>query len=82
MDLVTRKINCHIQMYKEVRDWINKQSGGHTRSCNFYEILDGVLRARDVNFADISGAGFVTEEEESEGGALTCDGLICITRET
>ena len=75
MDLVRRKINYHIQRYKEVRDWNKNKSGGNTRYCNFYDILDGELGTRDiVNFLDIAGAGFVAEEEEAEGGVPTCDG--------
>ena len=44
--------------YKEVADWNRSQSGGHQRSCNHFDVIDGVLGTRDVvNFPHVVAAG-------------------------
>ena len=79
LDILKRKVNYHIEKYKEVSDWNKNQSGGQRRDCDFFEILDGVLGTRDiVNFADVVGAGF---EAEQSGDGFTLEELAAADEE-
>ena len=79
LDILKRKVNYHIEKYKEVSDWNKNQSGGQRRDCGFFEILDGVLGTRDiVNFADVVGAGF---EAEQSGDGFTLEELAAADEE-
>ena len=53
--------------YKEVRDWNRNQSGGSTKDCDFFDIIDSVLGTRDiVQFTDVIGAGYECSVKETD----------------
>eukprot|EP00794_Sanderia_malayensis_P006744 gene6744-7504_t len=57
-------VNYHVDKYKEVSDWNKKQSGGHTRECEFFDIIENVLGTSDmVTFKDVESAGFTEKED-------------------
>eukprot|EP00794_Sanderia_malayensis_P020826 gene20826-22870_t len=60
---IKRKVNNHVDKYK-VSDWNKKPSGGHTRECEFLDIIDNVLGTSDmVTFKEVESAGFTEKED-------------------
>ena len=70
------QINYHGDKYKEVCDWNRNQSGGNTRQCDYFDIIDGILGPRDiVTFSEVVGAGYEAEEEPTnEDASVRVDG--------
>eukprot|EP00794_Sanderia_malayensis_P002181 gene2181-2477_t len=63
MEQIKRKVNYHVDKYKEVCDWNRNQSGGNRREGDFFDIIDTVLGTKDiVQFTDILGAGFESQD--------------------